>query len=132
MSRCKDDICDLLEVRWRGASARLKEGKDSRYKMFWARNDNNIFYKNLKWALTKIGVISNVRPISLPQTHLHSLTLEKNTDGYEGAYAVRGFGRHNLEGERVVESVLAHNLVVSNSLFTKRGSQRVTYQSCEN
>ena len=81
MSRCKDDICDLLEVRWRGASARLKEGKDSRYKMFWARNDNNIFYKNLKWALTKIGVISNVRPISLPQTHLHSLTLEKNTDG---------------------------------------------------
>ena len=131
MSRCKVDICDLLEVRWRGVSARLKEGKDSRYTMFWARNDN-IFYKNLKWALTKISAISNVRPISLPQTHLHSLTLEKNTDGFEEAYAVRGFGRHNLEGKRILESVVTHNLVVSNSLFTKRGSHRATYQSREN
>ena len=30
MSRHKVDICGLQEVRWRGASARLVEGKDSR------------------------------------------------------------------------------------------------------
>ena len=38
MSRCKVDICGLQKVRWRGASARLVEGKDSRYKMFWEGN----------------------------------------------------------------------------------------------
>ena len=38
MSRRKADICGLQEVRWRGASARLVEGKGSRYKMFWEGN----------------------------------------------------------------------------------------------
>ena len=38
MSRCKVDICGLQKVRWGGASARLVEGKDSRYKMFWEGN----------------------------------------------------------------------------------------------
>ena len=39
MSRHQVDICSLQEVRWRGASARLVEGKDSRYKLFWVGND---------------------------------------------------------------------------------------------
>ena len=34
MSRRKVDICDLQEVRLRGASARLVEGKNFRYKLF--------------------------------------------------------------------------------------------------
>ena len=38
MSRRKVDICGLQEVRWKVASARLVEGKDSRYKMFWVVN----------------------------------------------------------------------------------------------
>ena len=38
MIRCMVDMCCLQEVRWRGASARLIQGKDSHYKMFWVRS----------------------------------------------------------------------------------------------
>ena len=38
----KVDICGLQEVRWRSASARVVEGKDSRYKMFRVGNDKDI------------------------------------------------------------------------------------------
>ena len=40
MSRHKVDICSLQEVRWRGASARLVEGKDSRFKLFWVGSEH--------------------------------------------------------------------------------------------
>ena len=42
MSRRKVDICGLQEVRWSGASARLVEGKHSRYKLFWVGNDKGM------------------------------------------------------------------------------------------
>ena len=42
MSRYKVDICSLQEVRWRGASARLVEQKDSRFKLLWVGNDEDI------------------------------------------------------------------------------------------
>ena len=42
MSRCQVDICGLQKVRWRGASARLVEGKDSRFKLFWVGNDEGM------------------------------------------------------------------------------------------
>ena len=45
----------------------------------------------------------------------------KNADGYHGVNGGTGFGRHNLEGEIILEFAAAHNLVVSNSLFTKKG-----------
>ena len=38
ISRRNIDICCLQETRWRGASARMIEGKDSRYKLFWVGN----------------------------------------------------------------------------------------------
>ena len=38
----------------------------------------------------------------------------------------------NLEGRRILEFAVTHNLIVSNSLFTKRESNLVTYQSGEN
>ena len=44
----------------------------------------------------------------------------KNADEYEGVHGSRGFGRRNVEGERILEFAVAHNLVVSKSLFTKR------------
>ena len=56
----------------------------------------------------------------------------KNADGCEGVHDGRGFGIRNLEGERILEFAVAHNLVLSNSLFTKRESHLVTYQSGEN
>ena len=40
--------------------------------------------------------------------------VEKNEDGYEGVHGGRGFGRANLESERILEFAVTHNLVVSN------------------
>ena len=34
------ELCCLQEIRWRGASACIIEGKDSRYKIFWVGNEN--------------------------------------------------------------------------------------------
>ena len=56
----------------------------------------------------------------------------KNADGYEGVHGGRGFGWCNPEGERIPEFDIAHKLVVSNSLFTKKESHLVTYQSGKN
>ena len=38
MFRRNVDLCCLQEIRWPGASARMIEGKDSRYKIFWVGN----------------------------------------------------------------------------------------------
>ena len=35
MSRRVTDLCSIQECRWRGASARMIEGKDSRQKCVW-------------------------------------------------------------------------------------------------
>ena len=38
MSRRVIDLCCIQECRWRGASARMIDGKDSMYKCFWIGN----------------------------------------------------------------------------------------------
>ena len=38
VSRRKVDIYCLQETRWRGCSARMIAGKDTRYKFFWSGN----------------------------------------------------------------------------------------------
>ena len=40
--RRKVDICSLKEVRWRGATARLAEEKDSQYNSFCVGNDKGM------------------------------------------------------------------------------------------
>ena len=50
----------------------------------------------------------------------------------EGVHGGRGFERCNLKGERILEFVVAQNLVASNSLFRKRKSHLLTYQFGEN
>ena len=55
-----------------------------------------------------------------------------DADGYEEVHDGTGFGRRNLEGERILKFAVAHNLVVSNSRFTKRVCHLVTYQSGKN
>ena len=40
VSRRGVDLCCLQEVRWRGASACMTVGKDSRYKVFWIGKEN--------------------------------------------------------------------------------------------
>ena len=180
MCRRKVDISGLQEVRWRGASARLVERKDSRFKLFQAGTDKgmggvgillaeswvetildvkhvsdrimliklvvgksivivllvyapqsglddsvkDMFYENLQQTLTQISAFEILFVCGDFNGHI-----QNNTDGYEGFHGSRGFGRHNLEGERILEFAVAHNLVVSNLLFMKRKSHLVTYQS---
>ena len=61
-----------------------------------------------------------------------SMVRKKNANGYEVVYGGRGFGRRNLEGDKTLAFAVTHNLVVSNSLFMKRASHLVTYQSEKN
>ena len=76
-----------------------------------------MFYKNLQWTITK----TSASEILIICGDFNG-QIGKNADGNEGVHGGRGFGIHNLEGERILEFVVAHNLVVSNSLFMKRES----------
>ena len=87
----------------------------------------DLFYENLQWTLTKISGSEILFVCGDFNSHIG-----KNANGYEGVHGGRGFGRCNLEGERIIEFTIAHNLFVSNSLFTKRESHVITYQSGEN
>ena len=84
----------------------------------------DLFYENLQWTLAKISVSEILFVCGYFNGHIG-----KNADGYEGVHGGRGFGRRNLEGDRILELAVAHNLVVSNSLFTKRESQSGENQS---
>ena len=42
LTRRKVDICCAQETRWRGESARLLQGKDSKYKFFWQGNEDGL------------------------------------------------------------------------------------------
>ena len=90
-------------------------------------NVKDCFYENLQWTLTKISTSEILFVCGDFNGHI-----AKNADGYEGVHGGRGFGRCNLEGERILEFAVAHNLVISNSLFKKRESHLVTYRSDEN
>ena len=42
LERRKVDICCVQETRWRGCSARMIQGKESRYKFFWSGNSSGL------------------------------------------------------------------------------------------
>ena len=50
-------------------------------------------------------------------------------DGFEGVHGGKGFGIRNAEGEMLLEFADAMGLAVCNTWFTKRDSQKVTYES---
>ena len=56
----------------------------------------------------------------------------ENCDGYEGVHGGRGFGRRNLEGERLLEVAEATDVVILNTGFKKRRNHLITYKSGEN
>ena len=86
-----------------------------------------MFYEKLKWTLTKISASE----ISIVCGDFNN-HIGKNAGEYEGVHGGRGFGRRNLEGERILEFAVTNYLVVSDSLFTKSESDLVTHQSGEN
>ena len=69
---------------------------------------------------------------SLYESSYFNNHIGKNAGEYEGVHGGRGFGRRNLEGERILEFAVTNYLVVSDSLFTKSESDLVTHQSGEN
>ena len=75
----------------------------------------DLFYENLKWTQAKISASEILFVCVEFNGHLG-----KNADGYQGVRGGRRCGRRNLEGERILEFAVAHNLVVSNLLFTDR------------
>ena len=86
----------------------------------------DLFHENLQWTLAKIGASENLF------VGISMVTLERMQMDMRKFMVVEGFGRRNLAGERILEFAVAHNLVVSNSLFTKREGHLVTCQSGEN
>ena len=56
---------------------------------------------------------------------------EGNTNDEE-AMGKYGFGRRNLEGQTVVGFAKRWELIVSNTMFVKRSTQRITYSSGDN
>ena len=53
----------------------------------------------------------------------------KSSEGYEGVHGGFGFGSRNKEGERLLEFGAATYMVVYNTLFRKRMSRPITYES---
>ncbi|XP_060771234.1 uncharacterized protein slc22a21 isoform X2 [Neoarius graeffei] len=51
------------------------------------------------------------------------------SEGYEGVHGGFGYGERNPEGVRILDFAVANDLVINNSLFQKRASHLITYQS---
>ena len=50
-------------------------------------------------------------------------------EGYEGMHGESGFGVRNTEGVRILEFWDALDMVVCNTIFKKRPSRLITYES---
>ena len=180
LSRRAVDLCCVQEHRWRGASARMIDGKDSRYKFFWCGNTDGfggcgVLLKE-KWA-DKVIDVNRVNPriivlkvivdatvvtvvcVYAPQCGLSDSVKDKFYDellstvskfgateqvfiagdlnghvgasasGYVGPHGGYGYGVRNPEGERILEFCEATDMLVGNTLFTKRPDRLVTYES---
>lgn len=53
----------------------------------------------------------------------------KDNSGFERAHEGHVFGVRNVEGERILESAEAADLVIANSCFSKRDEHLITYKS---
>ena len=75
----------------------------------------DMFYENLQWTLTKVSTSEILFVCEDFNGHIGN-----NADRYGGVHSGRGFGRRNLEDEKILEFAVTHNLVVSNSVLMKR------------
>ena len=62
----------------------------------------DLFYENLQWTPTKISASEILFVCGDFNGYIG-----KNADGYEGVHGGRGFGRRNLQGERILEFAVA-------------------------
>ena len=56
----------------------------------------------------------------------------KSADGFHQIHGGFGFGERNAEGGRILDFAVAHDLVIGNTLFEKRDSHLITFDSGEN
>ena len=73
------------------------------------------FYDQLISVLAKIPPSEVLIPSGDWNGHVRS-----TADGYEGVHGGFGHGKHNGEGEKILEFVLAQNLIIGNTLFMKK------------
>ena len=64
MSRRGIDLCCIQECRWRGVSARMIDGKDSRYKCLWIGNELGIGGARVLLAEKRIDKVFDVKRVS--------------------------------------------------------------------
>ena len=86
--------------------------------------EKDSFYNQLQSAV--MGIPDSEEIIFLGDWNGH---VGAAADGFEVIHGGHGFGKRNPEGERVLDFAFANDLVVGNTLFTKRESHRVTYSS---
>ena len=59
------DLCCVQEARWRGASARLIAGKDSKYKFFWVGNDHDTSGVDVLLAKKFVDKVYDIKRVSV-------------------------------------------------------------------
>ena len=85
-----------------------------------------LFHDELQYTIVNIGESENIFLCGDFNGHNGS-----SLAGYDGFHGGFGIGERNVEGKRILEFSVAHDLAVCNSLFQKRAtcSHLVTYQS---
>ena len=53
----------------------------------------------------------------------------RGSEGYEGVHGGRGYGTRNKEGDRILEFGSAMDMVVTNTMFSKRDSRLITFET---
>ena len=84
----------------------------------------DIFYDPLHDTVRKVGADETLVIRADLNGHIGKLA-----HGYEGVHGGYDYGLRNKEGEYILEFVVAHNLAVGNSYFTKKDNHLTTYQS---
>ncbi|EDO45072.1 predicted protein, partial [Nematostella vectensis] len=82
------------------------------------------FYDELFCAVSKTAETESLFLCGDFNGHVGSMA-----GGYEGVHGGYGYGERNPEGVRLLDFAVANELVITNSMFQKRSSHLVTYQS---
>jgi hypothetical protein len=82
------------------------------------------FWKELDALVSNVPISENLFIGGDLNVHVCSTRV-----GFDGVYASFGYGSRNQEGEGILNFALAYNLIVTNTLFRKRVSHLVTFNS---
>ena len=133
-------ICGIQESRWKGHSARIISGKNSRYKFFWSGDDTGYGGVGILLEEALIENVISVEPQAEPQAGLPDTEKDKfyndllaqtviipaeetllicgdlnghvgeDTAGFDNVHGGNGFGDRNADGVRLLDFCLAANL----------------------